>query len=419
MKYKKYMYAIDSLPISCNITNSWDYSGVQLNSLSSLSLKNILDKEPERASVSMLEVKIDLSELNHRDGSHILPGHFIEGITQVLKNNPIIYNIFKIFIRSIESEKSSLIVKSHKNCSQLLELLMYPNFVAVSKCFEFDLDYGEIEHGFFEKKHWNLTNAKCRKGIHSQLSVICEKSGDKNYELYMKGLLDCTADTTFTAELVQEIKHRQDYYHEFNGLFAYILVGEKLKKNLGSNAAENIANIFRVADYGLIDSEYWSKTESFFIETKMIYSKTISLKNKIKDSIQIVYDDYYPNKIVCEIMKSCIEREFSVDCNLVVDDYYNPSKPFDIRFCIGYFLANSPFLRACTIFHSCTDKSSNTLTLLNLINEKNFLPYLYDINRVISNTSSIAPLFRVDSHYLSRNGRSLMTAPFTLRKFIC
>jgi hypothetical protein len=317
-------WAVDSLPLSENLCESWDYSALQLNSISSVSAfrakqLGLLDVRHEGV-VWMLEPKKDFV---WSDGKQVSGLDLLHGFKRLFRSNARVMSELFSSVEKIEADKDCMrmFLKHIDPCfGELLEL---PNLAPYRE------GNPSCGPGVMQSKAngvWSFVSNPFWKGQSCSIQVLHIQDPDLNLTLFNSGELDCTADTAFP--FARASKFEKELHWTDTGLEFTIVSAP------GMSFGDEVSSIISTVR-SRIETEVLSGIGS---------CESNSLSSSGKPALRLVYDPFYPNRQICEKLAAALSTVgFAVTC--VEDDYYRPLAPYDLRLLITRGPHSKPSVR--------------------------------------------------------------------------
>lgn len=206
-----------------------------------------------------------------------------------------------------------------------------------------------------------LSARTIKDGLES-IQFLITDSRYKDIELFEKGATDVTCPTLFPYELISKCAGRKDFFMENTNILMHISFNESKKMDLRFRKA-----LLHLIDRGeLARRLYNAPTPAFDLsinrEKPMSEGKVDPLfdthkgrtlldsytKGRSNDKFVLLYDDFYPNLEVANMVKEQL-AEYGVQVEVLLDDYYDPLK---IDYDMKITLSDIPFLDDMARYYS-------------------------------------------------------------------
>lgn len=376
--------SIDSLPVKSSIFDTWDYSGYQVHLLSNTPLAKFAKEQVvQQKGLSHVEIRVP-SHLRWSDGQPVLASEYQAGIQRVTSRHAIIRNLLMHSVRRMSAQADLLLIELNSWGVASLDWIQILNFCPL-RASSSELSSGKYCLVEMNGGDYLFTKNPHALGISERLLVRHVQSPLKNLEGYFQHLIDITSDTAFPFEYYEEFRKRSDFYESDTGLLVEIIFG----KSLSSEESLGTRIQLHRAISGLSDDA--------------------SISGRLPKKLILAYDDFYPNREICEDIRSEFARR-GCEVELAQDDYYAPFRHFDLRLRIRRAPGTTPILKYSSFVFEEVLKGSPDLM-------KWYVGKLLNLHRVecdpkeseseletflIQNVVYI-PLFSLPSIYLNRS----------------
>lgn len=282
--------AVDSLPLSEDVYQSMDYSGLQVHGLEHTALHR-----GAKVSGSGTTWRAELSELYWQDGQRVAPAEYAEGLGRVIRAQPLLRSYLKPRLKRLSTGQNHLQFEFRRPVGP--RLFDWPNWVPYrpgAKSGAYSLQR--------EESGWSFEGGR--------LSLV--RSPEENQDLFENGQTDFTADTAIRLGNVDQLVRRKD-----TGLFGSLVYSKGMNEKLAAKLSAALSGI-----------RFSPEIEHVFPSIRTEVSGNLA-----PDKIVIAYDDFYPNLEIT----TCLARHLRAagwDVRLVRDDYYRPRQRADAKFMI-------------------------------------------------------------------------------------
>jgi hypothetical protein len=302
--------AIDSYPLGADILCATDYSGLQLYGLGTVAIQECLSgiESSEGDTVFTAHLSTDRCGLGQELGAM-----FAEGLKLLLAHAPFLKKTVFRNLQSVGTKRDHIQLRLSSPLIGFPEAFRIPNWVAAIA--GKPLPAQQVQRT--AEREWTVSDWGGKICHHVRMVT----SPEENSELARTNRLDFTADTCVEFSRVDDTYTVTD-----TGLHAHLLPQ--------CSDVKFRAVIDDLEDFNLSLHELYAPNASFD-----------DLGFAPKDCLEISYDDFYPNFLICSHLALHL-RNKGWAVALSVDDYYKPAKHGDCKLVIKRPLVNAPLFRA-------------------------------------------------------------------------
>lgn len=377
--------AIDSLPLTESIYDCADYSGLQVHSLTNQPLAPFVPAFSEK------NLRIDLpDDLFWSDGSSITAQQYLQGIKISLSKNPFLRKYLLRNLKSIEVQSRSLIIECNSINFRIAEVFRLACFSPYS---DQGLSSGKWKSEKTSAKEMIFSSTSAEKKIRVR-RLTCPT---ENMNQFLNNELDVTADTAFPYNRYQEFDQSPFLQKRSVGLYCALAFSGKLADSESMMLRQTIASKVSEISFDGITFGACSRITPF--------GQLEFPSNKNSSSIILAYDDFYPNREICESISETLSAA-GFEVTLVQDDYYKPFQHYDVKLSIMRGLGSTPYLLFSSLLFSPVLLKNRPLQLVyaGILNKIETQPSLnlVELQNFISQQVPLVPLFEIPSLSLSR-----------------
>ena len=402
------VFNLDEKPLSKDLRFCNDYSSQIIKSAISTPILryNSISKEIEQGLCKILLNKptITVLGLNNwlfNDGTNVEIEDVKRSIYWLRQNSPrvkyLLEDITKFYIKG-----NKLIIQHKRNINFLNKFTSH-----LLSVFNDKIDFSGL---FYIKRETKdelvLANSpNNRHNVNVKFKFV--KNNYEDVELYKKGQTSFTNPTTFPMKMAKECK---DLNVSKNFIFFNLsFVNKKLLNNscyLLRKTIYNAINRDKIAKklHPLLNAQYdfklWESNDTRSTHLIVPYKEPVFL--------DIGYDDYYPNKIICEDIKKNLEP-YNIFLNLVKTNFRNRKNNVDLQLnlLVPDYLSNSYFY--CSkyfqlLFQLAKPSQYNkAIKLVKKYEKTGSDKNLNELKNLIDSMFLEIPLFCENAVYLSKN----------------
>jgi len=381
---------LDARPLGYDLQESNDYSGNYVLGFTALPMFKAREMAPPAlgsaahvdidSSRNILKIRLD-DGLKWSDGTKIHGADYLNAIKKVASYR----NGLSLLLRSIRNfprywkdpasitevgwaaQGNELTIETTLNPSLLLKVLAKINF---SPLHETDIRLTAGPYKLQEKSDIRITleknaeyfNSRPAKPRAESVQILITDSRYKDIELFENGDIDVTCPTLFPYELISKYAGRKDFFMENTNILMHLSFNERkkidpqLRKALlhlidRSKLAQRLYDAPTPAmDLSINRGKPMSKGEPdrLFDPNRGRTHLAACAKHGVKEKLVLLYDDFYPNREVADMVKEQLAG-YGLQVEVLLDDYYAPLK---IDYDIKLTLSDIPFLDDMARYYS-------------------------------------------------------------------
>ena len=402
------VFNLDARPQNEDLRFCVDYSAKIIRSAISIPLlkKNKFNGKIENGLCNVVELKNNKTILSVNDfwfsnGEKLQPKHIKSSIEFLLENDNhsrmLLVDLNKIII------KNDIIILLHNKNIKFVNLLTNVKFSPFNDngdfCGKFIIKENKGNYVFLESNKYNSK-------FSNQIKFNFIKNNLDDIKLYNNKMADFTNPTTFPLMLLdknqRDLKCYKNYIF-FNLTFSNRKLLDVKYRELRETIYKGISRNKFVKDMSpLLRASYNFKMdiEESIITAKLAYHEPIYLT--------IGYDNFYPNKEICEDLKQQLQ-DYNIFLILKETDYYNRNTKYDLQL----NLTNPDYIDDS--FYYCSRYFELLIKLSDYANYKRFKKYknkylktdnscyFDEMCKIIDNMYLEIPLYVGNAVYLSKN----------------
>ena len=385
-----------------SIHTTTDYSALCIYCQLELNLASIINAGRYFKLLSSKTLILEISNLTWSDGSQITSTQWIAGINFATTYNKLIRSLLALSNIKFIVREQRIIVTYESSLAFVLSTLSIVHLAPLTT-------NKRLYSGAYEVTSLRRPTSLVRRHLYrgsdpSIIELILMHTPKEHLNAFIRNSIDLTSFTSLSMESITGSKLNDYYYNSKTSLVASFQFSERFLKLLSFSQYKNIVKVIYGTEFSVSANNYWKDISDWTCaEYKKAELSGEIIASKKNQFITIVYDDYYPNGIVCRELKNSLFRNLGIKCRLLKDDYFDPHLTFDIRFNINHF-----FKRDCPLLRNVIAGLSENMdrATITQISRMEKAKSLIGRRDYCSDKYSHLPRFKVIGHYFSRIGKS-------------